>query len=1074
MKKFQCLILLILFAGMGALAQKRTITGKVTSRNGAEALAGVNVLADRQKAGVATSATGTYSISVDSKATVLIFSYVGYATQTVVIDERQVINVDMVVATTTQDEVVVIGYGTQKRGNVTGAVSKYTNENLEETPSSRLDQALQGKIAGVQIQNTSSEAGSDPKIQVRGLTSINQSQGPLVVVDGHPVPDGLAFVNMADVQSVEVLKDAASAAIYGSRGAGGVILITTKSGKANKTKFGVKFSTGIKSAYELYPMMTTTEYTNMLFYEAGLKATDPSITPPTLTQIASTAERGAYIIEQQLRNGVATDWQKEAIRDANTRNIQLNFSGGNAGVRYYLAGGYQDDQGMMYHSEYKRYNVKAKIDAQVSKRVKFTFNVNPSFITRERPSTNYIDFVRFQSYLPVYLDEKLAAFVRLDPTYADVKAGDFAQARYFNGRVYNGLMPDGSTWVNASAVTPFSTSNNTPKSVLETRKITSKDYRLLTSADATVNILTGLDFKSLASVYTSYNDGLDFAKSSSNRAGDLSRGIYSNRLIVDFLNENTLNYTRRFKDHNITALAGFTVQKTSTKIEHAEGQGYASDNITTLNTASVVLPTYYDNTGNIQGTYNFRYREGLVSYLGRILYDYKNKYLFSASFRTDGSSHFAPGNKWGSFPAASIGWVASKEKFLENATWLSNFKLRASYGLTGNNKTPDPFSWVNLLNPTPYITGTGTGTVSPGYSPSRNFISNEDITWERTYSTNGGFDLALLKNAISLSVDVYKTRTEKLLLLQPTQAFIGAPSTINNVGSMENKGFEIELNTNNIRRKTFSWTTTANLAHTKNKILDFGGTDLLLNQGERTELYLNKVGDPLIQFFGYKTDGVWLSQADIIAAQAAGLSSSMSNVFVAGGLKLVDVNGDKIIDSKDRVVTGNPFPDFTWGVSNNFKLGNVDFSFLFQGVQGGSLINGDPNYNETKRYNKNYNQNRWLSPMFPGDGKTPYSTLGFNWMLTDYVVEDASYYALREVLVGLTVPEQWTKKARLSSLRIYFSAQNLFFHSASGYRGINPEARFTSGNYTTPLIDGYQRGSFPIPKTYLLGIDLNF
>jgi hypothetical protein len=237
---------------------------------------------------------------------------------------------------------------------------------------------------------------------------------------------------------------------------------------------------------------------------------------------------------------------------------------------------------------------------------------------------------------------------------------------------------------------------------------------------------------------------------------------------------------------------------------------------------------------------------------------------------------------------------------------------------------------------------------------------------------------------------------------------------------------------------------------------------------------MNKVGDPLIQFFGYKTDGVWLSQAEITAAQGRGLTSNLPNVFVAGGLKLVDVNGDNKIDVNDRTVIGNPYPDFNWGITNSFNYKSFDFSFLFQGVQGGSLVNGDANYNETKRYNRNYNRNRWISPLYPGDGKTPYSTLGFNWMLTDYVVEDASYYALREVLLGYTLPDKWIKKAKLTSLRFYFSAQNLFFHSATGYRGINPEARYTSSQYSTPLVDGYQRGSFPMPKTFLFGVDLNF
>lgn len=1068
MKQLRCLLLmlpLILLAGL-ASAQKKVVTGKVIDKTGNYALLGVNVLADKQKGGTATKADGTYSISVDKKASVLVFSYVGYVSQTVAIGDRTVIDVELIPANTTSEEVVVIGYGSQKRSNVTGAVSKYQNEKMDETPSSRLDQALQGKIAGVQIQNISSEAGADPKVQIRGLTSITLGASPLVVIDGHPVPDGLSFVNMADVQSVEVLKDAASAAIYGSRGSGGVIMITTKSGKANKTKYSVKFSTGVKTAYELYPMMTVTEYTNMLFYEAALKKQDPSITPPTANQIASTAERGAYVIENAMRGGASTDWQTEAIRNANTKNLQISISGGNSAVKYFVSGGYQDDQGMMYHSEYKRYNVRAKLDAQLSKRVKFTFNVNPSYFARERPSVNYIDFVRFQSYLPVYLDEALAAYVRQDPAYADVRAGDFAQARYFNGRTYGGVMPDGSIWASTPNVTPFSTSNNSPKSVMETRTIKSNEYRLTSSGDLTINLLKGLDFKSLASVYVNYSSTIDFAKRNSNRAGDINRGQYNDRTYIDLLNENTLTYTKKIREHAITVLAGFTLQKMSTRNEQAVGLDYPSDNITTLNNALIIEQ-------GATSTFNNITKEGLNSYLGRIGYSFKDKYLLLASMRADGSSIFGPGNKWGYFPSVSVGWVASKEKFLEKANWLNNLKLRGSYGATGNNRIL-PFQWIDQLYAANYPTGVGNGAAGAGYVPSSTFLANPYITWERTFQFNGGLDLSILNNAISLSLDIYQTKTEKLLLPQTTLAFTGAPFQYNNIGSMKNNGIEVELTTGNFRRKDFRWTTTANFAHTKNRISKFGGEALILSQGERSELYLNRVGDPLIQFYGYKTDGVWLSQAEITAAQAAGLNSVLPNLFVPGGLKLVDINGDKIIDVNDRTVIGNPFPDFTWGVTNNFTYTNFDFSFLIQGSQGGDLVNGDPNYNETKRYNKNYNQNRWLSPMFPGDGKTPYSTVGFNWMLTDYVVEDASYYSLREILVGYTLPDKWVKKARLSSLRIYCSGQNLFFHSAAGYRGINAEGRSVSGPYATPLIDGYQRGSFPMAKTYLFGIDLNF
>lgn len=304
--------------------------------------------------------------------------------------------------------------------------------------------------------------------------------------------------------------------------------------------------------------------------------------------------------------------------------------------------------------------------------------------------------------------------------------------------------------------------------------------------------------------------------------------------------------------------------------------------------------------------------------------------------------------------------------------------------------------------------------------------------------------------------------------------FTGVPYTWNNIGKLQNKGVEIELSSVNVRKKDFTWSTSINFSHNRNKVLELGEEALFLNQGERTELYMNKVGGPLIQFFGYKTDGVWLSQAQIDEARANGLTSNLSNVFVPGGLKLVDTDGDGDIDADDRVVTGSPYPDFTWGFTNNIKYKAFDLSFMFQGVQGGQLVNGDPNYNETKRYNRNYNKNRWLSPMFPGDGKTPYSTVGFNWMLTDYVVEDASYMALREVIVGYTLPDKFAKKAKLSSLRIYFSGQNLFFHTPAGYRGINTEARSKSSQYESTLVDGYQRGSFPMPKTFLFGVDINF
>lgn len=1075
MKRIYCLlaVMLVLMSSV-AWAQKKTITGKVTDVATGEPLAGVNILADKQKGGVTTRPDGTYTITVDPGSSALIFSYIGFTTQTVTIGDRTTIDVAMAVSATVNDEVIVIGYGTQKKSHLTGAISKYKNEKLDELGLSRVDQALQGKIAGVQVQNTSSEAGSEPRIRVRGLSSLFAGSNPLVVVDGHVIADGLAYVNTADVESVEILKDAASAAIYGSRGASGVIIITTKSGKAEKPKYTVKFSSGAKNDYKRYPMMTTTEYTNLLFYEASLKAKDPSITPPTGTGIIANNERAAYIVESQIMGGQATDWQDQALRSAVVRNLQLNVSGGKKDVRYYISGAYQRDQGMMYHSEYDKYSIRSKLDIQLNNKLKLSFNLNPSYIKRERPSVNYIDFVRFQSFLPVYHTDATAAFVRQSASWPNVKAGDFVQARHFNGRVYSGMMPDGSMWITSSPTDPFNTANNTPKSVMETRTITSHDYRAQTGGDLTFNILPGLDLKVLGSAYVGYSESVDFAKRNSNRDGDVNQGTYVERLTVDLLNENTLTYAKKINGHSFTLLGGFTVQTTRGKLHQTVAQDFPSDNITSANNALIILPPSVDANDNLQGTYNFIDEQGLVSVLGRLTYDFKNKYLLSASFRRDGSSYFAVGRKWGTFPAVSLGWVVTQEDFMDRVNWLNNLKLRLSYGVSGNNRLPVSYPFVDILYTANYPVGAQTGTSNPGQAPSRTIIANPDLTWERTFQFNGGIDISLFKNAVNLSIDAYQSKSDALLLRQSTMAFTGVPQAWNNIGKLQNRGIEFELTTNNIKRRDFKWTTTGNLAYNKNKLLEFGAESRVLSQGERTELYQNKVGDPLVQFYGYKTDGVWLSQAQIDEARAAGLYSALSNVFVPGGLKLVDLDGNDTIDVNDRTVIGDPYPDFTWGLTNTISYKAIDISFTFQGIYGGQLVNGDPNYNETKRYNKNYNKNRWLSPMFPGDGKTPYSTVGFNWMLTDYVVEDASYYALREVVIGYTLPDKIAKSIRMNSVRIYFSGQNLYFNSAKGYRGINTEGRFTSGPYNTALIDGYQRGSFPMPKTILFGIDVNF
>jgi TonB-linked SusC/RagA family outer membrane protein len=579
-----------------------------------------------------------------------------------------------------------------------------------------------------------------------------------------------------------------------------------------------------------------------------------------------------------------------------------------------------------------------------------------------------------------------------------------------------------------------------------------------------VNLAKGLNFKSLGSIYARAANGLNWSNANASADGTPARGIYTNFIYLDILSENTLNYDKNFGNHGINLLGGFTYQRTDDERGQVTGVGYPSNEIRTLNNANAV---------DKSATFGTKVQIGLLSYLGRISYNFNSKYLLSASVRADGSSYFGPGNKWGTFPSVSVGWVVSDEKFMKAVNAISLLKLRASYGATGNNRILD-FGYLNLLNAADYSFGSGNGNSLLGQAINPNILGNSDLTWERTFQTNFGADLSLFATRLNVSLDVYDSKTEKLLLQQSALAISGVPQFWNNNGRLQNRGIELEVNSVNVNSRKFRWSTQANISRNQNKLLELGEEKFLLNQGERTEIYRNNVGDPLIQFFGYKTDGVWLSQQEILDAQAKGLKSEISNVFVPGGLKLVDINNDNIINSDDRTVIGNPYPDFTWGLTNNFNYKGFDLSFTLQGVQGGDIINGDANYNESRRTIRAFTNNRWVSPKFPGDSRTPYSTVGFNWMLTDYVVEDASYYTIREVIFGYTLPSKLLKKLKMGTARIFVSGQNLYFHTAKNFRGLNPEARSEFGPYRSTLIDGYMRGGFPIPKTYAAGIDINF
>lgn len=1036
------------------------VTGEVRDALGSP-ISGASISVQNSKQATKTDEQGKFEIRVE-KGGILLISAIGYQRYAKQINDTENLKISLDPEEKEIEEVVVIGYGIQKKSSVTGSVSKLVNTNLDEMPSSRLDNALIGKIAGVSIQNVSSEVGAEPVVRVRGFNSISSNTSPLVVVDGYPVPDGLSFVNPQDVESIEVLKDAASAAIYGSRAANGVILITTKEGVADRPQYSVKAYTGVRNTLELHPIMTMSEYVTKLYDEAALRENDPSV-PENRRNLINNNERAQYVIENQII-GQSTNWQELALQPATISNLQVGLSGGKKEIKYFLTANAQKDQGAMRYNENDRMSIRAKINTTLSPKLKLNFNINPSYNKTQRPGVNYTDYYRWYSSVPAYHTEFSAAYVNQNSQWANIKAGDYAQARHFNSLRYSGHMPDGTLWTSSGTLDPWNTANNTPLSIADRVDDSRIRYRLLGSMDLNYEIIKNLIFKTSVGGYYNIDQHQVFTQSDARQDGAVNQATIFTRHYKDLLWENTLNYTKNIQKHNFTGLLGFTTQQTWIDDANMVGRDFPTEDFKTLNQAAQIDQSL---------TNTLKDQIGLISYLGRITYDFDNKYMLAASYRIDGSSYFAKGNKYGSFPSISAGWMLSEENFMKDISWLSSLKVRSSYGATGNNRI-NSFAFQDLMYPANYAFGSGTGNINLGLSPNGALLANPNITWERTFESNTGLDVAFLKNRIALTVEYYNSKTDRLLYNQATMAFSGSEEYINNAGKVQNKGIEIELTTKNMTKPHFEWTTNLNISHNKNTLIDLGGEPFQYSFGERNEVYAATLGQPSIQFFGYKTDGVWLSQSQIDEAVANGLTTNISNYLVAGGLKIVDVNNDNMIDQNDRTVIGSPFPDFTWGITNTFKYKDLDLSFLVQGVQGGQLVNGDHNYNESKRFNRNVVENRWISEMYPGDGKTPYLTNGVNWMLTDYVVENASYASLRSVIFGYTFKQKILNKLGVKALRLYASGENLLYFMGNNYRGINPEARTTSGNYNNPLVNGYQRGAFPLMRTYTFGLDFNF
>ena len=1028
MKKSYFLLFLALITTALLNAQNSEVNGSVSGADGLS-IPGANVLIQGSSTGTTTDFDGNFSISVKS-GDVLIVSYIGFLTQSITISNQTSLTIVLQSDTSELDEVVVVGYGTQRKSNLTGAISKVTNEKLDQIGVARVDDALIGQVSGVNIQATEGEAGSAPTIRIRGVGSINGGLDPLIVVDGMVVDnDYLGSLDINDIASFEILKDAASTAIYGSRGSKGVIMITSKDGKEGKTKFRYNSFTGFKEAHQSDPYYFTT-----LEHAELERAATGSIQDKTQYKL---------LLAQA---GGDTNWQ-DIIFDGGAINSQsFNVSGGSKRTKFSSALNYLHDEGVLLTDDYKKYSIKLKVDTKINDNISFGINLSPSVTDRTRFDGSTHDILRQPSWLPLYLDENTIKFVnrtRDKGKYANAKIGDYAVQRMFDDfDLANGVpMPNGASGLDIS-----NTSNTNPAAkVLESDR---GDRKFKTYGNAYFKI----KFNDNLSLRTSF--GGDYQNTSYKRW----RGIEHSRKGASaaflqlsdtnrfhMVTETYFTYNRSIGEHEINSVFGTGAESWNTEFNTAYGAGYTSDLIQTLSGADPLTIT----AGSMD------YESRLLSFFARVNYTYANKYLASLSVRRDGYSVFGSNQKYGDFPALSVGWKVHQEDFLRDSEVINSLKLRLSYGMTGNpgvdtgNDQVDNYPFLALLATSNAIID---GSAVTGFNSLN--ISNPNLRWERSIEINPGIDFGLFYNKITGSIDYYERKSDQLLLYNPISSTTGFNNALVNLGEVENKGIELELRSRNVSKENFSWSSTFIASHNKNTLLDFADADGQIQSidAKRAAEWINQVGQPISSFYGWVVDKE--IPTEYLKNPWHPIGAKAQDVYVR------DLNGDGLIDDDDKTILGSPYPDLVWSFGNEFKIGDVDLSLLFQGSHGAEVRNMGDQY-IFNHFNSGQDFN----------SSTPNQQFIKQKIFTDAIIQDASYIALRNVNIGYTFSDDSiTSQLGISKARVYLSGQNLMYLKADNYTGFNPE----SINNTSSTTYGYQRAGSPVFKTISLGVNLEF
>ena len=1048
-------LLVIVFlwcTAFSVFAQDIQIKGVVVSGGDNLPLPGVNVVVKGTSIGTITDLDGQFSFAVPAKS-MLSITYIGYKPLEVAADGSKLMNITLQEDTETLDEVVVVGYGVQKKSVVTAAISRVTAEDLNNTTPSRIEDALKGKVSGVQITQSSGQPGADSKVRIRGVGTVNNSE-PLYIVDGMPVDGGINYLNPTDIQSVEILKDAASAAIYGARAANGVILVTTKSGVSGKTNITYDFTYGLQNPWKKRSVLNATEYMTLMNEVAVNDGNAPK-----------------YLPEQIVSAGKGTDWQDETFNyDAPVQSHQVSVNGGSDKIVYFLSLGYFDQEGIVGgnygKSNYNRWSL----------RTNSTYNVfetkDRSFLNKMRVGVN-ISYARAKSSAIETNSEYgsiLGSALAFDPTvpvYAanpeSVLASYPNAVKDKNGKVYS--IPAGGFQEIANPVGML----NAPTSS------TLNEDKFVASFWGELDLYEGLKFKSSYGADLAFwgNDGYTFPYFLATQGKNITQSSVFSNMHRGFTwqVENTLTYTKTFDDkHNLTVLLGQSAKEYTLRELYGDDYDLLETNPDKANINSAIADRDEERVAGGTGGFS---NQTLASYFGRIDYNFDERYMIQATVRRDGSSNFGPNHKWAVFPSVSLGWNVTNEAFMDSRPdWFSNLKLRASWGKNGNERIGQ-FRYTSLMDGGQnYYFGSGDNAkMQYGSSPSK--IANPNVKWEESEQLDLGFESRFFNNSLTFGFDYFKKKTNGMLMDQPIPAYVGKGAPIANAGDMQNWGLEFE-STYKLKINDFSFNVGANASYLNNKLIKLGnasGEAIYADAGASGvgSYVKGRNGEVYPYFYGYKTGGILQNQQ-----QADEYNSKYGEKAQPGDVIFLDIAGEKSntpdgkITDADKTKIGKGMPDWTFGLSLGADWKGFDLNLFFQGTAGNDVFDFSQRGDIQAMNRPSWMLDRWI-----GEGtsnKIPRMTAvnpNRNWRSSDLYIKDGSYVRLKTIQLGYSLPTSLLEKASLQRLRLFVTAENLF--TFTSYDGFDPE--IAAGDYFNIGVD---KGIYPQSRTISVGANLTF